>query len=121
MDGRHWQDWFVTLIGIWLVVSHWALDIAAPEGISAALATVALWNAIVSGVVAIALGVAATAAFKAWEEWASIALGLWLVVSPWLLGYAAMQTATWNVTISGVLIILSAAWAMYDERQAGHA
>ena len=121
MDGRHWQDWLVTLIGVWLVISHWALDITIPEGVSATMATVAQWNAIASGVVAIALGVAATAVFKRWEEWADIALGIWLVVSPWFLGFSAIEAAMWNVTICGALIILSAAWSLYDERQAGHA
>jgi hypothetical protein len=33
------------------------------------------------------LSIAALAAFAVWEEWLNLVAGLWLVVSPWILGF----------------------------------
>ena len=54
-----------------------------------------------SAVAVIILSIAAMIAFSTWEEWINLALGLWLVVSPWLLGFAhtrrdALQYRHWG-------------------------
>lgn len=41
-----------------------------------------------------------------WQEWASFALGLWLAVSPWLLGYSGDNVATANAAILGLALAL---------------
>lgn len=121
MSEQHWQDWLVTLIGVWLVVSNWVLGYAMGDTVSLTATPIIFWNALLAGIAALVLGVAALASFRLWEEWADIALGAWLVTSPWLLGFAGAQLAMWNVVICGVVIIASAAWTLYDEREAGHA
>jgi hypothetical protein len=41
-----------------------------------------------------------------WEDWLGVALGLWLVVSPWMLGYAdASAAATMNALFLGSTLI----------------
>jgi FtsH-binding integral membrane protein len=121
MNEQHWQDWLVAIVGAWLVVSNLVLSYVIPETAPAALDATIFWNALVTGAAAILLGGMAIAAFTLWEEWADIAIGLWLVVSPWILGFADIQLAMWNVVLSGIVIILSAAWTLYDAREAGQA
>lgn len=41
-----------------------------------------------------------------WQDWASFALGLWLAVSPWALGYANVEAATANAAFVGLAIAL---------------
>jgi hypothetical protein len=121
MNEQHWQDWLVAVIGAWLVVSNWVLGYVVPESAPIHIGRLIFWNATLTGIVAIVLAVLALAAFRFWEEWADIAIGLWLVGSPWLLGFADIRPALWNVVLSGVAIVLSAAWTLYETREAGHA
>jgi SPW repeat-containing protein len=41
-----------------------------------------------------------------WQDWASFALGLWLAISPWVMGYAEHEAATWNAVIVGLTLAL---------------
>jgi hypothetical protein len=41
-----------------------------------------------------------------WRDWASFALGLWLAVSPWVMGFAWHETATANSALVGLAIAL---------------
>jgi SPW repeat len=54
-----------------------------------------------SGVLVVAISIAALIAFADWEEWAVLALGLWLIVSPWVLGFAV--AAAMKIHIGGGL------------------
>ena len=42
-----------------------------------------------------------------WQDWASFALGLWLAISPWVMGYADHEAATWNAVIAGLTLALA--------------
>jgi SPW repeat len=57
------------------------------------------------------------AAAGVWEEWANFALGVWLVVSPWVLDFAGFPTILlmWNSVIFGALIFVVAGWALTEE------
>jgi len=46
------------------------------------------------------------AASAKWQDWAIFTLGLWLAVSPWLLGFAHSEAATANAACVGLLIAL---------------
>jgi hypothetical protein len=41
-----------------------------------------------------------------WQDWASFALGLWLAVSPWIVGYAEHEVATANAIVAGLVLAL---------------
>jgi hypothetical protein len=66
------------------------------------------YNAMISGVVIVALSIAALAAFATWEEWLNLVLGLWVLVSPWLLGFAQGTTMIVHVVL-GILVAVIAA------------
>ncbi len=59
-----------------------------------------------------------TAAAK-WQYWASFALGLWLAVSPWALGYSHLEAATANAAVMGLALALGSHFEVsVDERYA---
>lgn len=41
-----------------------------------------------------------------WQDWACIALGAWLLASPWVLGFSTIGAAAWNAAIFGMAIIV---------------
>lgn len=114
MNKQHWQDWLTAVVGVWLVVSPWVLTFAMPEGAST---TVIDWNFVLSGTVAVMLGVAALASYRFWEEWADMALGLWLVASPWVLQFTASSAGKWNAIACGIIVIAAAGWTLIEEQQ----
>lgn len=44
--------------------------------------------------------------------WFNLIFGLWILVSPWLLGYWEIASALWNQIIVGVLILLLSLWQL---------
>ncbi len=60
----------------------------------------------------------ATIAFsppKHWEDWVGAVLGLWLLLSPWVLGYGEMA-ANQNAVFVGFLLIATEFVALSSER-----
>lgn len=54
-----------------------------------------------------------------WQDWTSFALGLWLAVSPWVLGYSSVHGATANAAFVGLALALGAHFeAVFDELSA---
>jgi hypothetical protein len=54
-----------------------------------------------------------------WQDWASFALGLWLAMSPWLLGYSNQDAATANAAFMGLALALGSHFEVsFDEVQA---
>lgn len=39
-----------------------------------------------------------------WQDWMNFVLGLWLFVSPWVLGFARLEAAAWNCWLVGVVV-----------------
>lgn len=80
----------------------------------------AVQNALISGLVIAGLSVAALAAFAQWEEWLNLLLGLWVLVSPWVLGFQGTTAATVHI-VGGILVAGLAAiemWLMQRTSQA---
>ena len=51
-----------------------------------------------------------------WQDWASFALGLWLAVSPWIIGYDADRSGTTNAAFVGVALAIAAHFQIgFDE------
>ena len=72
-------------------------------------------NAHIVGLAMAILAIAALAAFAVWEEWLNLVVGLWALVSPWVLGFHGSTTATRVHVVIGVIVAILAAielWAM---------
>ena len=51
-----------------------------------------------------------------WQDWTSFALGLWLAVSPWIVGYETDNAATGNAAFIGIALALGAHFQIgFDE------
>ncbi|MFS8116113.1 SPW repeat protein [Rhizobium jaguaris] len=51
------------------------------------------------------------------REWERITLGLWLGISPWVLGFHDVASTTWATTICAMLIFLPAAWMVSHPKE----
>jgi hypothetical protein len=73
-------------------------------------------NAIISGIVIAVLSIAALSAFAVWEEWLNLIVGLWVIVSPWVLGFLGTTATTVHVIIGLIVAVLAAIelWIMYQ-------
>ena len=103
-----WKDTANLLLGIWLAISPWALSYAGHA--------TAAGNAHLVGLVIGLAALAALVAFQEWEEWLNTALGAWLIVSPFILGFSTLMSALWNQLIVGILVAGLSVWAAMTER-----
>jgi hypothetical protein len=46
-----------------------------------------------------------------------LALGVWVAVSPWLLGASARTPISWSNVVSGVAVALIGLWGLLSERR----
>ncbi|MBI4160103.1 SPW repeat protein [Candidatus Wolfebacteria bacterium] len=49
--------------------------------------------------------------------WGAGFLGLWIMVSPWILGFSDITPALWSNVVAGVFIILIAMWEIFLPRE----
>jgi hypothetical protein len=105
---KHWQDPVNALVGVWLILSPWALGFQSE--------TNALANAVIVGLLLIAAALGAIFVPRAWEEWTEGALGLWLAISPWALGFAGLQNAMISAVASGVVVMVLALWVLVTDK-----
>ncbi|GIK87358.1 MAG: hypothetical protein BroJett026_28390 [Betaproteobacteria bacterium] len=113
MSTFRWQDMVSLVLGVWIAASPWVLGVA--DALPAAM-----WNALAVGILVVVLAAIDLDTPAAWEEWAMGALGLWLVVSPWVLGYAASRPLMASSVAAGAAIVALAAWALYAAGDLGH-
>jgi hypothetical protein len=105
MRIQHWQDVASLVVGVWLVVSPFALGMAGAE----VVITIAL------GLCVILFAVEGFVIPSYLEEWGEILIGLALVAVPWTVGYESVS-ATASSVVSGILVILLAAWELATDR-----
>ena len=87
------------ILGMILFFSPWLFGLSSG----------AQWQtASIVGILIAVLSIAALAAFAVWEEWLNLVAGLWLIVSPWLLGFQESNAMTIDVLIGAVVAALAA-------------
>ena len=87
------------ILGAILFVSPWVFKFAdGPQ----------FQNALVTGAVIVILSIAALSAFAVWEEWLNLIVGLWLIVSPWVLKFQETTAMRVDVVIEIVVAVLAA-------------
>jgi hypothetical protein len=107
LSTKRWQDQVILLLGLWLFVSPWALGY--PTGSSQAV------NAYLAGAV-----IAILAAFDLYKTylWAVIVnllLGVWVAISPWVLGVADERETMSNSLVIGIAVIVLALWELQSD------
>jgi hypothetical protein len=103
MTKMRWQDWVTLIAGFWLLISPWVVGYAAD--------TAAMANSVIFGIAIVVYSIIELSVPREWEEWLMVAAGIWLIISPWVLGFASETRAVWDSVIVGVVVALLAIWA----------
>ena len=95
------------VLGVILLASPWIFGF--PSG-------AASQNAVISGIIIAAISIAALAAFTVWEEWLNLIVGVWVLVSSWVLGFAGIAATQVHIVIGGIVALLAALeiWLLYQ-------
>ena len=108
LQVKHWQDAVNAVLGVWLVLSPWALGFQADM--------TAMSTAVVIGVLLVAAALGALLVPRAWEEWSEGVLGVLMIISPWVLGYSARATAMHSAVVTGIIIVALSAWTLATDK-----
>ena len=105
---KHWQDAVNVVLGAWLIASPWAVGYQDQ--------TAAMADAIAVGVALIAAALGAIFVPRVWEEWTEGVLGVWLFVSPAVLGFSASRGALLSAVVAGIVIVALAIWTLLTDK-----
>jgi hypothetical protein len=115
---RSWEDWAGMLIGVLIGLSPWIADQHDDRAV--------VWNALAVGVLVLGLAQFEYVSLQRWEEVGGIALGLWLVASPFTFGYAeAGALRYWHFGLGGIVALIAVLelwqdWRLSDKELALH-
>ena len=91
-------DLYNLLLAAVLFVSPWLFKLTNSSG------RADLWA---TGAVIAIVSLAAMTAYRDWEEWVNVLLGLWLVASPWVLGFPHTRAMYLSIGIGGLVAFLA--------------
>ena len=91
-------DLYNVVLGAFLFVSPWLF--AYGQGS-------ARDSAFVSGAILVVMSLLAIVAFREWEEWTNLAIGGWILASPWVLQFPHKSAMRVAVTVGGIVVFLS--------------
>ncbi len=95
-----WEDVLSMVLGAVIVLTSWAVA----DVVSQAVAT----NAVIVGLLVLALGASEFLDLRRWEEGLEAACGVWLIASPFIFGYADAGTLRYWHFILGAAVVLLA-------------
>jgi SPW repeat len=104
----HAQDWANLVCAVLLFISPWILAFSGD--------VTAMRAAWITGVVVAIFAVAALVQFAEWEEWASALLGLWMIVAPWVVGFATVGVAVAAFVVLGLVVLVASASELWQIR-----
>lgn len=96
-DTARWASGVNIIAGFWLLLSPWIYSTAANEG--------GVWNSFIVGIAVVII--AALRVFgvaPSWLSWVNVALGIWMILSPWIYNYSFNTSRLWNSIIIGIII-----------------
>lgn len=105
MKNADWENVVNLVLGVWLFVSPWSV----PHGAMTSAAVAADWNFWIVGIIVAVSAGMALQDIKPWEEWLDLVLGVWMFLSPWILGFSKHNALFINALIvGGIITVLSA-------------
>ncbi len=91
-----WQAWVNGIIGVYIfVVAFFGYG-----------TTGNLWNDIIVGIVAAAIGFSMIKE-KPWQGWLGAIVGIWLIIAAFIPSLLTFTGNEWNLIISGVLLMVA--------------
>ncbi|MGQ0685441.1 SPW repeat domain-containing protein [Bradyrhizobium sp.] len=108
---RTWEDWLGMLLGVLIILSPWFPTQEAADTDRSLM----VLNAFVVGIIVLGLCQLEYVALQRWQEVAGIVLGLWLIASPAIFGYANDGMMLLAHSVLGVLVVLLAALQLWQD------
>ena len=105
-------DFYNLVLAAVLIASPWLFTLTNPAG---------RLDLLVSGAAIAALSLGAIVAYASWEEWANLLLGVWLVASPWILGFTHTRAMHFSIGLGAVIgfLALLELWLGYEADRLG--
>jgi hypothetical protein len=93
-------NWVNVLLGIWVIISPFLIQFSQLPA--------AMWNNVIVGILIALLALIRTSITRqsGWS-WANVILGIWMIISPFVLGVMT-RAVLWNNIIIGIIIALVA-------------
>lgn len=89
------------IAGIYLLISAWIGGVNAGNHA----------NGIIAGiVVAVLAATRFSGATGPWASWIDALIGVWLIISPWVYGYAG-SGMEWNSIVVGIIMVVLGVWS----------
>ncbi len=101
-----WQDRVTLGLGAFLFLSPILFGFFVPGG------GVEIWHSLVMGGAVIVFSTIALYSVQKWEEGINLAIGIWLVMAPFVLGFTDASAATLIHMLVGVVVGIDAVWVM---------
>ncbi len=114
--GTHktWEDWCGMLLGVLIILSPWFPTQTAHDVVDSDRSFMIL-NAFTVGILVLGLAQLEYVALQRWQEVAEIMLGLWLIASPAIFGYANDGLMLLWHSVLGVLVVLLGALQLWQD------
>jgi hypothetical protein len=104
-----WCDVANLILGAFLFLSPWIFGFDAGK---------VSQNAYIAGIVIAVLAIGALAAFAVWEEWLNLIVGLWVLISPWVLSFHGTTRPMAVHVVIGIAVAVLAAIEIWMTSQA---
>ncbi|HEY7999060.1 MAG TPA: SPW repeat protein [Pseudolabrys sp.] len=89
------------IFAIWLFLSPWIVGFASVMP--------AAWVAWLSAIAIAIISIVALSAFAEWEEWINLLLGIWVLISPWVVHVHDQQAPMVVLFFTGLAVAIVAA------------
>jgi hypothetical protein len=106
---KHWQDPVNACVGVAMLMSPWLAGYAFVQP--------ALANAVIVGSLIFTVSICAAVIGRPWVECALVALGTWMVSSPWALVFSDERSIRVAVVLGSVVLVLGGGALAGDLRQ----
>jgi hypothetical protein len=95
-----WEDCVSMVLGALIALTSWVVGDTGSQTIAA--------NAVIVGILVLALGASEFLDLRRWEEGLETACGLWLIASPFIFGYADAGTLRyWHFVLGAAVVLLA--------------
>ena len=111
---RTWEDWLGMLLGVLIILSPWFPTQTGHEIVDTQRSVVIV-NTFAVGILVFFLAQLEYVALQRWEEVTAILLALWLIVSPYILGYHSDGLLRFYHSTLGGLVLLLATLQLWQD------
>ncbi len=100
-------NWLIALAGLWMIIASFVLGYGTT--------TPPFWDALIVGIVLIILGAWAALTTEMRTDrtldWINALVGLWLLISPFVMSSTNLTAPLYNDIIIGIIVIILGVWA----------